>query len=293
MKHKRTLKNNKKRNKTFKKLKCSTNESENEFSCFSNKSIFRLKSLWNARHKDQLIKTNNVYEIWQYLKNKMDNVCNNEKCWLEQQFSKNKIDSEINDNTFAPFAPKSWNKNPNEWLSSIDIMNVMKQYENKYKCFEFIGPSPIDFDEHILYGQCVWEELCNFNIINYINKNKTKIGIIFNLDPHYKSGSHWVSLFINLKKNIIFYFDSVGEKIPLQIKKLVNRIIKQCNKNNISIEFDENYPFQHQQGPSECGIYSLFFITEMLKDKKTIKDFKTKKYSDEQMSNFRKIYFNH
>ena len=40
----------------------------------------------------------------------------------------------------------------------------MKQYENTYKCFEFIGPSPIDYDQHLSYGECVWEELCKFSL---------------------------------------------------------------------------------------------------------------------------------
>ena len=287
-KSKKTLKKS-----VFKQLKCSTNESENDFSCFSNNSLFKLKTLWNARHKDRQITTNDPKEIWDYLKNQLNNVCSNEKCWLDQQFSVNNLDKELKEHTFAPFAPNSWKKNPNEWLSSVDIEQVMKQYEDKYKCFSFIGPSPIDFDNHIAFGQCVWEELCKFDINKYLNKNKSKIGIVFNLDPHYKGGSHWVSLFINLKKGYLFYFDSAGDKIPHQIKKLVLKIIKQATLMNIKMNFEENHPFEHQKGNTECGMYSLFFITEMLKDKKSIKDFKTKKYPDEEISKFRNIYFNH
>ena len=40
----------------------------------------------------------------------------------------------------------------------------MKQYENVYKCFEFLGPSPIDYDTHMHNGDCVWEDLCEFNL---------------------------------------------------------------------------------------------------------------------------------
>jgi len=114
-----------------------------------------------------------------------------------------KMEEELLD-AFAPESPKEWKKNPNEWLSSIDILEVMNQYEKKYKCFEFLGPSPIDYDTHQLYGQCVWDELCHFKLAEQIKNGKTKIGIIFNLDPHYKGGSHWVSLFINIKKATIF-----------------------------------------------------------------------------------------
>ena len=112
-------------------------------------------------------------------------------------------------------------------------MDVMKQYENTYKCFEFIGPSPIDYDEHLAYGECVWEELCKFSLQDNIKRKKTKIGIIFNLDNHNQEGSHWVALFINIKKKEIYYLDSYGEKIPKQIKKFANKVITQANALNI------------------------------------------------------------
>ena len=62
-------------------------------------------------------------------------------------------------------------------------MKVMRQYEHTFKNFIFIGPSPIDYDTRKLFGTCVWEELCNFNLNEYIKKKKDKIGIIFNLSP--------------------------------------------------------------------------------------------------------------
>ena len=51
---------------------------------------------------------------------------------------------------------------------------------------------------------------CKFDLKDYLKEGKNKIGIVFNMDPHYKSGSHWISLFINVKKKVIFFFDSVG-----------------------------------------------------------------------------------
>ena len=47
-------------------------------------------------------------------------------------------------------------------------------------------------------------------LLNDSDKSLNKIGIIFNTDPHNKSGSHWISLFIDVKKKIICFFDSVG-----------------------------------------------------------------------------------
>jgi hypothetical protein len=51
-----------------------------------------------------------------------------------------------------------------EWLNTIDIRDVMNQYEIRYKDFEFIGPVPIDFDTVLGFGQCVINELCKINI---------------------------------------------------------------------------------------------------------------------------------
>jgi hypothetical protein len=168
----------------------------------------------------------------------------------------------------------------------------MKQYEKAYKCFDFIGPSPIDFDTKKLYGECVWEELCHFNLKQQIDKGKTKIGVIFNTDPHNKPGQHWMSLFINIKKKQIFFFDSVGDKAPRQVMKLVNRIKKQGNAIGIKFEFDQNHPVEHQYGNTECGVYSIYFIVHMLEDKLTEHYFKTHILKDEYMEKFRKIYFN-
>ena len=57
--------------------------------------------------------------------------------------------------TFATPQPKEWKRKPTEWLTSVDIMGVMKQLEIGNKHFLFIGPSPIDFDEHEIWRMCM------------------------------------------------------------------------------------------------------------------------------------------
>ena len=254
-----------------------------------------MREKWNARHPDALITTNNPKEIHNILKQKLSSICNKESCWLKQIKSFGYIKDEDLVESFAPESPEKWEKNPNEWLTSVDIMKVMKQYEKAYKCFDFIGPTPIDFDTKKLYGECVWDELCNFSLKEQIKNGKTKIGIIFNTDPHYKSGEHWISMFINIKKGKIFFFDSVGDKAPKQIMVLVNRIINQGHNMTpkINFKFDQNYPVEHQYGNTECGIYSLYFIVHMLEDKITEHYLKTHIIKDEYMETFRKIYYNH
>ena len=285
----------KKLSKQFIKLKCSPKNKtkHTDYSCYSKDELHKMRDMWNARHPDQKIQTNDDKQIWQQLKEYYANICNKESCWVRQMTKNTKLEQELLA-SFAPEAPKEWKKNPNEWLSSIDILAVMNQYEKKYNCFDFLGPSPIDYDTHKLHGECVWEELCHFDLSKQINKGRFKFGIIFNLDPHYEGGSHWVSLFVNVKNKTIFFFDSTGEQIPNQINKFVDTVIEQGKQlpTPINFKFDQNYPVEHQYGNTECGIYSIFFIIHMLEDKITGHYLKTHILKDKYMEKFRKIYYN-
>jgi len=272
----------------YKKVNCSPNPDKKEFTCYSDNALFKMKKLWNARHPRNKITANTSKDIWQELRENMSSSCDRESCWLRSKFMEGKLDSELLNYTFAPKSPKIWKTD--EWLSSLDIESVMKQYEKYYKCFEFLGPSPIDFDHHKLYGECVWEELCKLNISDMIKRDKKKIGIILNTDPHYKDGEHWISLFINIKKKYIIYFDSNGNPPPKEVKELITKITKQGKQ--IGIDFDVLInTLEHQKTESECGMYSLYFIIQMLKDKN--KDyFLRNKIPDEEVFDLRKKYFN-
>jgi len=244
------------------------------------------------KHPDRKIKSNEPRNIWRSLHYVLNTSCNKESCWLKHKAIKEDIDLETKEYTFAPVAPKEWIENPTEWLTSVDILEVMKQYEKTFKCFDFIGPSPIDYDKHVAYGECVWEELCEFSLEKQLKEKKPKIGIIFNLDSHDKPGSHWVAMFIDTKRGEIYYLDSYGEKIPRQIKKFANKVKKQSLKIGKKKEYKllENKR-RHQFSESECGMYSLYFIIQMLKGV-TFKKFTSKRIKDSYMMKLRKIYFN-
>jgi hypothetical protein len=275
--------------KTFTQLSC-TPKKELEFTCFTKKEIIDLKNAWNKENTEK-ITSNNHLEIWKFLKEKLSNNCSNESCWLKQNFVKNNTNIKLIE-SFAPAHPKDWLKNPYEWLSNIDIMNVMNQYVNHYPCFQFLGPSPIDYDHKLNVNECVWNELCNYKLHHSIKNNKKKVGVVFNLDTHEKGGSHWVSMFIHIPKRFIFYFDSAGEKIPAQLQNFVDKVQQHGNELNTPFEFDQNHPFQHQHTTTECGVYSLYFMANMLEDKLSREYLKTKRLPDDLMKKHRKIYFN-
>lgn len=260
-------------------------------SCYTMNDLIRLKNVWNKRNPTNLVTSNTQHELWNELKMKFGDTCTNEKCWYKQFSDVNELQG-MND-LFAPNSPSSWKENPNEWLSSTDIAAVMQQYMKIYKCFQFYGPAPIDFDT-MINKTCVENDLCQFNIKNLMANNKFKVGISFNTDPHNRRGEHWISMFVNIRKGIIFFFDSAGEKAPPQIMKLVDRIIQQGKQLTppIKFKFDQNYPRQHQYTTSECGMYSLYFMVSMLEDKLTQNYLKTHVITDKHMTKLRKIYYN-
>lgn len=296
------------KNKQFKKLNCSPaveGETPVKDSCIPDDILIQIRNEYNKDHPENQIISTHLNEIWYELKNRLH--CKSEKCWLSELDNdalKNKLQKTI----FAPEEPPEWKHNPDEWLSNYDITAVLKQYSEtkKYSYFAFIEPTPIDFDAKPsdMGGECVEPELCRFDLKEYIDDKKTKIGIIFNLDKHNESGSHWVSLFIDLDDKFIMYFDSAGDKIQPEIQNLVNRILKQASELNIQLTFDKTR-IEHQFGNTECGMYSLYFIITLLKGEtengeklngyKAKYDFfkdKNRRIPDKFVFNFRKKYFN-
>jgi hypothetical protein len=272
------------------KPQCSPNPNNKDYTCYSDEALSKMKNYWNIRHPHDKIVTGDTKEIWKFFKDAMSHICHRESCWLRSKFMVGKLNSELLNYTFAPNAPTVWKRNPDEWLSSLDIESVMRQYEKFYKCFEFLGPSPIDYDTHKLYGECVWEELCNFNLSEQIKRNKNKIGIILNTDPHYKDGAHWISMFINIKNKSITYFDSNGDESPKEVKKLIKTIVDQGKQLGIDFHVKEN-KIEHQRTNTECGMYCLYFIIQMLKDK-NLSHFLNNRIDDTEVFKLRNEYFN-
>ena len=101
-----------------------------------------------------------------------------------------------------------------------------------------------------------------------------------------------VAVFVDVDKKFVFYFNSTGEPVINEIKVFIDRVIEQAAKNNIKMKFIQNHPKEHQQTQTECGIYVLFMIIELLKGVKDPKFFQTETVPDEEMIKLRKVYFN-
>lgn len=304
-KKKRTKKTVGGRHRKFKRMNChpivkgKTPVSE---SCFTAEALLKIKDAYNKHHPDQVITIKDPHLLWLELKNRFS-TCLKEDCWLEKLHDAH-LKETIDKMSFAPDHPPEWKKNPDEWLSNYDILEVLEQYKEKHPEFEFIGPTPMDFDSrpHKKDGKCVWEKLCGFSL-ETLDPKIRKIGIVFNLDNHDEPGSHWVSLFIDLDEHFMFYLDSAGEDITPEVQKLVNRIKDQWTKKHphLKLKLYKNHPFEHQKQNTECGMYSLYFIITLLtheikgkhySTQDLIKKFLSERISDDEVFDYRKVYFN-
>uniref|UniRef100_A0A6C0IJ83 Ubiquitin-like protease family profile domain-containing protein n=1 Tax=viral metagenome TaxID=1070528 RepID=A0A6C0IJ83_9ZZZZ len=161
-----------------------------------------------------------------------------------------------------PKMPESWKSDPDKWLNSNDITYVMEQYEEAFPAFEFMGPHPIDFaapDPYTKDGKCLINEMCEIRVTNALKEGTESIGVIYNLDPHFKGGSHWVAVYIDLKHHKTYYFDSYAIEPPKQIATFMKWLTTQDSE--MKLFYNGN---RFQKGGSECGMYSMYFIIRML-----------------------------
>lgn len=289
--------------------KCAPSKKYKDGSCFSLESLKKIAKAYNMKSSDKIDISDNKNELVKSLENKMSNVCDSHTCWLRQNFVKDLNSNEISKNTFRPTGPH----NSYEWLSTSDINDVIEQYHEKHKDFRFLGAVPIDFDDLPILG---------INNLDFNKMNKdgvNKIGIVFNLDEHYKSGSHWVAFFADFKKYQAYFFDSYGKKPDKRIRRFISRVVKQMYHDKydkkLSIKkaleylkkdkkkllnsdlidnlkhFDIDYnKIRHQYKNSECGVYSLNFILRQLNGE-SYDHITENKTLDDNMNECRDVYF--
>jgi hypothetical protein len=271
--------------------KCGPTISFENGSCIPLNLLVKMAITYNKRYKDNSIQLFDtleelspdkykIYLLFEFQK-RFKNTNHSE--WINNKIFDNmdKEDKELlQTSIFRPEGPQG----QFQWLSTIDINKTLAQYENKYPDFVFLGAVPIDFNELDYYPF----QKINFN--NFRKEGKNKLGVIFNLDEHYKGGSHWVSLFSDLEKGQIYFSDSYGRKPEKRISNFMDRIknyLETCNIDNIDIRHN---PTQHQRGNSECGVYSINFILRLLKGK-TFDHLIRKRLTDEKVNKCRFRYF--
>lgn len=287
--------------------------------CITEDLLKKLVSHHDIQHKDHSLRGEDKapIEVLQHIRQentkchkKDGNKTSQDECLLKDTGMRSNEVKQI-------FAPKQDWKTPNEWLSNFDIEKVMDQYHQTFPEFRFFGPVPIDFDEPDVCRRS-GDNLCRFHLKQELAKGKTKFGFIFNLDFEKGPGTHWVSMYYdsNPADPLLYYFDSGGKSNTppdrfRRIRDLAENIIQQArNIPSFKPPVFECNKIGHQQGNTECGVYSLFFIVTALTRKLDYSDNlklstdeiralfngdevngKKETITDEQMSHFRRVFF--
>ena len=256
--------------------------------CLPLDMLERLRNTWNEKYpKHKIPMTIHKKErLWAELRRRLQNQykCASEYCAVQELADEtNRASAQT---YFRPKKPAEWLKDPREWHDSVTLASVMEQYEGAFPHFEFIGPTPIDFDSQLpgAFGRCVLDELCQLDLKATRASGKTDIGIIFNLDPHDKPGSHWVCAYIDLKRMEAYYYDSYGYEPGPEIRRLLRRCREQGCRQIIWNDI------RHQRKKSECGTYCMYIIISLLKGR-TFMELCKNRVDDDTMNALRDLLY--
>ena len=286
----------------FNKDHCSPKRNKKIKSCISKDTLKTLAETINTFDEcDKINVKLKPNKLKGKIKNELSKIseCKYESCWpkinklMEQLDEDTKEDLEL---SFKPTKPQTWYSEPNKWLNTSDIDNVLDRYEEKYEKFKYYGAIPIDFDRENSNGTCAVNEICKINLKEVLDDGFNSIGVVFNTDTSLGPGQHWFSIYVDLVgKNIkntpcFYYFDSVGADAPDEVEELVNDLVEQsktCCKKPLKVAYNN---LQHQYKNTECGVYSIHFLTEMVKGN-NFKKYIQKRIPDEEIEKFRNIFF--
>lgn len=256
---------------TTKKMdqKCAPTVDFNAGSCIPLDILICIAEDYNKNNKNKQIELDKEVEMLypkkykkylvEVLTEKLADRCDNQRCWLTLDYAKNVIknhNQKLTEKYYRPIGPQG----QFTWLNTININQVMGQYQEKYPNFMFLGAVPIDFYEIIDFFQ-------DLTVDTLLENGKQKIGIIYNLDKHNQPGSHWVAGFIDLEEPAIYYYDSYATRPNKYIREfyaIMSDDIKKTIGKTPKLDYNKT---RHQYGDSECGMFSLYFILLMLKGK--------------------------
>lgn len=246
-------------------------------SCMSYKELQLLAKDLNQRlsNENRIKLRQKKDELHNSIKKALYPTCKDkEYCWIEQEFVKPSHKPMLED-AFRPKKPRAWKQNPRTWLNTYDILYVMQQYESLYKDFEFLGVHPIDFQSRYADGTCIGDNLCSFHVQQLLQNGKKRFAMVLNLDRHDQSGSHWVALYCNLsprKPNFgVYYYDSVAHPPSHEVVSFMKQVFMQVQSvypqktaKKFAIKYNQ---VQKQFKNTECGMFSMVFLTQCLKHK--------------------------
>jgi len=220
---------------------------------FDAREVENLRQVFNKENPKLTVRPGEADTVWKNIQSRLHDKCDRStECMILSMLSK-------------PKAPSSWKSNPEEWLSSLDIDAVEKQFKKVFTEYYYVGTVPIDFGKQSKTGACLVNSLCSLDIKSIYNKGYRQIGIVFNTDKSTGPGEHWIALFCDIRPELEFpritYFDSYAQKPEKEIVNLMKRWSEtwdstKIHKTPMKLTYNKT---RHQYEDSECGMYCLYF----------------------------------
>lgn len=191
---------------------------------------------------------------------------------------------ELNEN-FKPVGPTDWSL-----FNNFVEDNVMRHLSRWDNTFLGLDVNLMDFET---YGGSLTKLKFSDDGINYNGKSYKTFGCVLNtmkMSGDLSRVGHWVALFgdfRNPQAKTIEYFNSSGRSAPPELWSWMQKVsskLANCTPLNVS-------NIQHQKSETECGIYSVYFITARVCGI-CYKKFRETTISDERVNKFRKNMFN-
>jgi hypothetical protein len=203
----------------------------------------------------------------------------------------------ISNESFNPSGPY----NTVNLLNNVNIINVLKKYENIYhdfKALDFVMDNWQESDKNNDIYKLVTDPSIACKLFR---DGKKCIGFIMNTDTWDGGGLHWTSMFIDLRNDDVWtveFFNSSSKPPSSNTRELIKSIVLNlsgciskpdgCRVESLNMVKDE-----HQLSETECGVYCLFMIYNRC-NKQDVKYFEFAEYdkiSDESMVKFRSFIF--
>ncbi len=225
--------------------------------CYSLESLTKIAEAYNIYIAKDYINTNLPHKkLWNAIDRKLTKKtnCKTEWCWRDLYFIERLYDEDIDNFTFKPYAPDGGKY---ALLGTHKLTHILSQYDKLYPNFRYVGTYSLDF------ARVGDNKIRNFNLNDIVKNNITKFAFIFNLKPIKIKVGHWVALFVSTGNDKIQldYFDSYGDPPPKEIKRFMNKIIRQARSLNKKTYTNINY-VRHQLKDTECGMYVTYFIVK-------------------------------
>lgn len=199
-------------------------------------------------------------------------------------FGEHTVLEEINTN-YKPVGPVDWSL-----FSNFVEDNVMRRLHQWDPIFIGLDVNLMDFED---YGGSLTKLVFTDEGISYNGHVYKTFGCVVNtmkMSSDLTKVGHWVAVFgdfRNPQAKTIEYFNSSGRSAPPEMWNWMQKSAKSvpnCIPLNVS-------NIQHQKSETECGIYSIYYITARVCGI-CYKKFRETIISDDRVNKFRKNMFN-